>query len=505
MNEMLIPELSGAVITRSIQMMEELDIFAKKILKENGIEQFHEDKWYPREIHNNILEEVRKKLGDSALIAIGFSTSKVIDAHITSDLEGDIKKLSEISEYENIIKNSVFIDEFVLKLSDLINFGLKTYARNHPSTLGFSIKKIHDNHFLGDYSTFPVIAHTKYCEGMIYGFFRRVFPSGWSIQVIHNKDMPTRESGSSTDYFDVHLSKGHESISRSELVLKETLQMKRNLLVSSVKSSLESEERSLFLLKTLMESVNYASRLQKGQLPRQERIEGRFSSFATIWEPRDTIGGDLYWLSSSQQSGPFVLCVADCTGHGVPGAMLSLLVSNSLARIHANDNSEDPATALMSLDHYVRTGLNQDKANSESDDGCDAAVLRIDRDNHSIEFAGAKLGLFQVNAQGVLTRHLGSRCSLGYQDAVVEADKPVVKKIPYQSGDVFAVVTDGFTDQVGGSTGKTSFGYRRLEEILKANFKSSAEEITAAMKSEFAAWQGANAQRDDVTAVVFSL
>jgi serine phosphatase RsbU (regulator of sigma subunit) len=100
---------------------------------------------------------------------------------------------------------------------------------------------------------------------------------------------------------------------------------------------------------------------------------------------------------------------------------------------------------------------------------------------------------------------LGSRCSLGYQDVVVEADKPVVQKIPYQSGDVFAVVTDGFTDQIGGSTGKTSFGYRRLEDILKANCTGSAEEITAAMKLEFAAWQGTSARRDDVTAVVFRL
>ena len=88
---------------------------------------------------------------------------------------------------------------------------------------------------------------------------------------------------------------------------------------------------------------------------------------------------------------------------------------------------------------------------------------------------------------------------------VVEADKPVVQKIPYQSGDVFAVVTDGFTDQIGGSTGKTSFGYRRLEDILKVNFKASAEEITAAMKRDFAAWQGANTRRDDVTVVVFRL
>jgi serine phosphatase RsbU (regulator of sigma subunit) len=235
------------------------------------------------------------------------------------------------------------------------------------------------------------------------------------------------------------------------------------------------------------------------------RIDGRFASFASIWEPRDTIGGDLYWLSSSQQSGPFVLAVADCTGHGVPGAMLSLLVSNSLERVYANDTAEDPATALMSLDHYVRTGLNQDRADSESDDGCDAAVLRIDRDKHTIEFAGAKLGLFQVSAEGEVTRHQGARCSLGYQDAIEDKDKPVVQTIRYQAGDTFAIVTDGLTDQIGGSAGKTSFGYRRLEEILKTNCAASAEEIAAAMKSEFAAWQGISARRDDVTAVVFRL
>ena len=132
-------------------------------------------------------------------------------------------------------------------------------------------------------------------------------------------------------------------------------------------------------------------------------------------------------------------------------------------------------------------------------------MLRIDRDKQTIEFAGAKLGLFQVSALGFLTRHHAARCSLGYQDAVAEADKPALQKIPYQSGDVFAVVTDGFTDQIGGATGKTSFGYRRLEDILKSNCTGSAEEITAAMKREFSAWQGTSARRDDVTAVVFRL
>jgi sigma-B regulation protein RsbU (phosphoserine phosphatase) len=80
-----------------------------------------------------------------------------------------------------------------------------------------------------------------------------------------------------------------------------------------------------------------------------------------------------------------------------------------------------------------------------------------------------------------------------------------LKTVKYSDGDVFAIVTDGFTDQIGGSSGKTSYGYRRLEAILKTNFKASAEEITEVMMSEFTAWQGTNSRRDDVTAVVFRL
>lgn len=254
-------------------------------------------------------------------------------------------------------------------------------------------------------------------------------------------------------------------------------------------------------------SVNYASRLQRGQLPRPVRLENRFASFATIWEPRDTIGGDLYWVSSSQHDGPFVLSVADCTGHGVPGAMLSLLVSNSLERIYANDSMEDPVSALTSLDHFVRTGLNQDRADSESDDGCDATVLRIDRRLQRVEYAGAKIDLFHVNTAGVVTRHMAQRVSLGYKDRMPLTEKPSVKVLSYQKGDLFAIVTDGLTDQVGGEPGKpkVSYGYKRLEQLLSAHAGAHAQPVIDALRQDFARWQGQNTRRDDVTAVVFSL
>mgnify|MGYP003340632379 CR=1 FL=1 len=259
--------------------------------------------------------------------------------------------------------------------------------------------------------------------------------------------------------------------------------------------------------RNVVSSVNYASRLQRGQLPRPVRIDGRFASFATWWEPRDTIGGDLFWVSSSQFDGPFILSVADCTGHGVPGAMLSLLVSNSLERIYAGDASEDPASALRSLDHYVRTGLNQDRPDAESDDGCDAAILRIDRQLQRIEFASAKIDLFHANREGHVRRYRANRVSLGYKQPFKDTEAPELVVIPYAEGDLFAVVTDGLTDQLGGPEGapEKSFGYRRLEQVLATHHTSTANVVLEELQLSFTAWQGRRPRRDDMTAVVFKL
>ena len=278
------------------------------------------------------------------------------------------------------------------------------------------------------------------------------------------------------------------------------------LTVAARTKELAEQHKELDMAHQLMVgSVNYASRLQRSQLPRPLRIDGRFVSFATIWQPRDTIGGDVYWLSSSEHAGSFAVAVADCTGHGVPGAMLSLLVSNSLERIYAHDSAQDPAEALLLLDHYVRSGLNQDRPGSESDDGCDAILLQIDPQNKKVAFAGAKLGFFHLRGNGEVMRLGGARCSLGYQTQIAHKDRPVTREIEYSPGDLFAIATDGVTDQIGGPTGRVSYGYRRLEAILKARCHESAHEITKAVQEDFKQWQGEQIRRDDITLVVFKM
>lgn len=306
-------------------------------------------------------------------------------------------------------------------------------------------------------------------------------------------------------------SRGIERKLRVTLEAQKTAAQEQNKILESTvqarTNELQLQHQALNAAHELViDSVNYASRLQRGQLPRPIRLDHRFASFATYWEPRDTIGGDLWWVSSSQHAGPFVLAVADCTGHGVPGAMLSLLVSNSLERIYAHNTHEDPATALLSLDHYVRTGLNQDSAESQSDDGCDAAIVRIDRIQHTLEFAGAKIGLFQLTATGEVTRHMGARGSLGYVQTMAAKDMPRLHHLSYTPGDLFVIVTDGLTDQIGRhGQKKSAYGNRRLEQLLQQHTGADAASMLEHIKTDFQLWQGSEPRRDDVTVVVFTL
>ncbi len=279
-------------------------------------------------------------------------------------------------------------------------------------------------------------------------------------------------------------------------LLESTVEQRTRELVES-KAEVEKQHE------VVVDSIRYASRLQRAQLPRMQRLEKHFASFHAIWEPRDTIGGDVWWASLPDDQGRIVVAVADSTGHGVPGAMLSVLISTSLERMFASDPSLDPASALMRLDAALRTGLNQDSDEAESDDGCDAAIVRIDPARQLIEFAGAKLGLLHLHADGSVQPVKPSRLSLGYRDPPHET--PLLHQIHYQPGDGFVIVSDGLTDQIGTRDGgpPRAYGYRRLHELVARHHQQSAAEIAQAMREDLREWQGGQMRRDDVTAVVF--
>ena len=130
-------------------------------------------------------------------------------------------------------------------------------------------------------------------------------------------------------------------------------------------------------------------------------------------------------------------------------------------------------------------------------------MVRVDRQQRVLEFAGAKLGLLHLWPDGRVDRLQPSRVSLGYQQPPAEA--PALQRIDYASGSTFVIVSDGFTDQIGSDGGaKRAYGYRRLVELLETCQGESSETIAQRMKDNLAQWQGQQPRRDDLTAVVFS-
>jgi serine phosphatase RsbU (regulator of sigma subunit) len=253
------------------------------------------------------------------------------------------------------------------------------------------------------------------------------------------------------------------------------------------------------------DSIRYASRLQKAQLPRGQRLKGAVQSWQAIWEPRDTIGGDVWWVSPPDADGRLTVVLADSTGHGVPGAMLSVLISTSLERLFATRPDLDPASALLALDQALRIGLNQAVEGSESDDGCDAGILRIDPRRNEIEFAGAKLGLLHVRADGAVERIQPTRISLGYQQPPQQP--PALEKRPVAPGDMLLMVTDGITDQIGGGAdgAPRAYGFKRLVPLLEKYAGRGADVLTEAIRHDLQRWQGSQMRRDDATAVVLQM
>jgi len=251
----------------------------------------------------------------------------------------------------------------------------------------------------------------------------------------------------------------------------------------------------------VMESVNYASRIQQGLLGDADKMRASFTDVGIVWEPRDVVGGDIFWQSPKREDGMFWVALVDCTGHGVPGAMVSMLVASALNRLWVTHNDLTPGEVLAKLGDLVRQALNQDSDHATSNDGFDSAIVRIDPVKDVITYAGARIGLFVVpRDHEPVVRVNGFKMALGYKGTIPHKPLPDTQiHIP----DVAAVVmaTDGLFDQPGGPNAR-AFGPTRLADFLGAHRAQSASELANNLRKEVTHWRGEESRRDDLSALV---
>jgi serine phosphatase RsbU (regulator of sigma subunit) len=274
------------------------------------------------------------------------------------------------------------------------------------------------------------------------------------------------------------IQKQHKEIKRSRNEIKETYQ------------ELESfNER-------MMESLQYAEIIQRSLLPGIDRMKTDSPDSLVIWIPKDIVGGDIFFTSSHQHN--TILAVMDCTGHGVPGAFLTMIAFTEIRKIILETSCREPAEILARLNRAMKSVLYKNASAIAANDGLDAAVVTIDHTQKVIRYAGACIPLIYVENDTIKTIK-GDRHSLGYRNS---DEHFVFTSHTIEAADNTSIYlkTDGYTDQMGGPKNLrySTVRFKKLiSEIHGLSFDIQRKEILRA----FFEYMGENEQRDDVTVI----
>ncbi len=249
----------------------------------------------------------------------------------------------------------------------------------------------------------------------------------------------------------------------------------------------------------MIDSLQYAEMIQRSLMPGIERIKAVSPDSMFIWKPKDIVGGDIFYTYS--EPGSSIIAIMDCTGHGVPGAFLTMIAYSEIRKIIMDEVCRDPAEILKRLSKAVKNVLHLN-ADTAADDGLDAAICCIDHLDKKVIYAGARTPLFFFK-NGILHRENGDKESIGYKDS--KEDYTFTNHtIDVDTRCSFYLKTDGFTDQLGGEK-RRRFGTGKFKELIIENNEKTFNEQRKVFLQALMQYQGEHEQVDDITLIGFHL
>ena len=254
--------------------------------------------------------------------------------------------------------------------------------------------------------------------------------------------------------------------------------------------------------KAITDSINYAKHIQQAIIPSHKKVKQNLPNSFVIFKPKDVVSGDFYLIEEIDSV--IYLAVVDCTGHGVPGAMLSVFADSSIKNIiNTNNYKTNPAGILSELCLHFKNNLKSYNTTYTINDGVDISICTINKNTNTLYFAGAKNNLLQINKKNELTEHAANR--FGISGSNEESQLLFTNhKIDIEKDTKFYLSTDGFADQFGGPKGK-KFKQKQLNTSLinysNLDFYEQADNLI----NDFYLWKGSLEQIDDVTLIGFKI
>lgn len=264
----------------------------------------------------------------------------------------------------------------------------------------------------------------------------------------------------------------------------------KNDAIASQKKLIEVKNREI------VDSINYATRIQNAVLPSLDRLHSLFPNAFVYYRPRDIISGDFFWIGTGQ-GGVKYIAVADCTGHGVPGALMSMLGSSLLNQVLTKENIHRPGPILDMLHKNLIRMLNESTETRSVNDGMDIVLLMHDPVRKTVVIASADRPVYYYR-NNQLETIAADKISIGsslpktapYRETEIELNEPVQ----------FYLFSDGITDQFGGDASK-KFMSKRLRELILSNVLVSLTEREQAFEKAFDSWKTKTEQTDDMTLI----
>ncbi|MGM0497036.1 MAG: PAS domain S-box protein [Bacteroidota bacterium] len=247
--------------------------------------------------------------------------------------------------------------------------------------------------------------------------------------------------------------------------------------------------------KQITDSINYAQRIQTSILPDNTIVQEHLPKSFVFYEPRDVVSGDFPWFFKKEDI--IFIAAVDCTGHGVPGALLSFIGYFQLNNIVDHNKNYTAAEVLDKLHFGVRNTLKQNKFDAEARDGMDIALCRIDKKKKELQYAGAHRPLYLLR-DGELDQYKGNRKAIGGIPHRKKPEKDFVNHvIKYKEGDKIFFFTDGLPDQIGGEE-KRKYTPKRVRENIVNNKELTMQQFSSFFSSDYRKWKQNNKQIDDV-------
>ncbi len=249
--------------------------------------------------------------------------------------------------------------------------------------------------------------------------------------------------------------------------------------------------------KDITDSLNYAQRIQEALLPSEEYFRKHFKDSFIFFKPKDIVSGDFYWIG--EKGDKVFIVAADCTGHGVPGALMSMIGIEIIEKTINVENIEKPSQILGVLNKGLEKTFSREKnIGTIIRDGMDIGLCVVDRKRNKIEFSGAFFPLYLIRANALIELK---------DDKLIIGMNP--KDIPYTNhemdileNDMFYIFSDGYVDQFGGSENK-KFMYRRFRYLLMTIHSFPVNDQKAILEDNIRTWMNGNVQIDDIMVIGF--